>query len=77
MNHVKAATEKKDIKIGPDLITIEPVKGDKNLFRININNAFKNYVIRKGEEYSLTGETQIHNLIYARIIDCIKNNLCT
>ncbi|MDQ1139400.1 hypothetical protein [Pedobacter agri] len=74
--NVKAATEKIDLKIGADLITIEPVKGDKNLFRININNAFKNYVIRKGEEYSLTGETKIHPLIYARILDCIKNGNC-
>jgi len=75
--NVKAVTEKIDIKIGADLITIEPVKGDRNLFRIYINNAFKNYVIRKDGEYSLTSETKIHSLIYARIIDCIKNNLCT
>lgn len=74
--NIKAATEKKEIKIGPDLLTIEPVKGDKNLFRIWVNNAFKGYVIRKGEEYSLTGENKIHTLIYARIIDCIKNGLC-
>ena len=77
MQHIKAATEKIDIKIEADLITIEPVKGDKNLFRININKAFKNYVIRKGEEFSLTGETKIHPLIYARIINCIKTGECT
>lgn len=77
MNHIKAATEKIDIKIGADLITIEPVKGDKNLFRININNAFKGYVIRKDGEYSLTGENKIHSLIYARIINCIKTGECT
>lgn len=75
--NVKAATEKIDIKIGADLITIEPVKGDKNLFRININKAFKNYVIRKDGEYSLTSENKIQPLIYARIIDCIKNGVCS
>ncbi|MCX3264920.1 hypothetical protein [Pedobacter agri] len=59
--NIKAATEKKEIKIGPDLITIKPVKGDQNLFRIWTNNAFKGYVIRKGEEYSLTGERKIRS----------------
>lgn len=76
MNHVKAATEKKELKIGAELITIEPVKGDENLFRIYIDNAFKGYVMNKNGEYSLTGQTKIHSLIYARIIDCIKNGLC-
>ncbi|WP_256369994.1 hypothetical protein [Pedobacter sp. G11] len=37
----KAATEKKEIKIGSDLVTIESLKGDKNRFRIWINNALK------------------------------------
>ncbi|MCX3266524.1 hypothetical protein [Pedobacter agri] len=73
----KAATETKNLKIGADLITIEQVKGDENLFRININNAFKGYVIRKNGEYSLTGQTPIPPVIYARIIDCVKNGLCT
>jgi len=72
----KAATDKKDIKIGPDLITIETVKGDENLFRININNAFKGYVIRKNDEYSLTGQSAIHPVIYGRILECIQNGLC-
>ncbi|WP_316809308.1 hypothetical protein [Pedobacter agri] len=71
------ATDTKNIKIGPDLIAIEPVKGDTNLFRININNAFKGYVIRKNDEYALTGQNMIHPLIYARILDCIKNGICT
>jgi len=73
----KAATEIKNIKIGADLITIEPVKGDEMLFRININNAFKGYVIRRGDNYSLTGQTMIHPLIYARILTCIKHGICT
>lgn len=72
----KAATETKTLKIGADLITIEPVKGDENLFRININSAFKGYVIRKNGEYSLTGQNPIHPLSYARILDCIKNGVC-
>ncbi len=32
----KAATEKKEIKIGPDLITIEPLKGDKTVLEFGL-----------------------------------------
>jgi len=75
--NIKAATISKYIKLGADVIEIEPVKGDPNLFRININTRFKGYVIREGEQFSLTNGSDVHQLLFARICDCIKNNVCT
>ncbi|KLT63887.1 MULTISPECIES: hypothetical protein [Pedobacter] len=65
--NIKAATEKREIKIGSDLISIEPVKGDKTLFRISIHQTFKGYIIKQDGQYSKTAGSDIHDLIFARV----------
>ncbi|WP_316736300.1 hypothetical protein [Pedobacter aquatilis] len=63
----KAATDTKEIKIGSELVSIEPVKGDINLFRINIHQRFKGYILHKDGLYSKTDGSDIHDLIFARL----------
>ncbi len=71
--NIKAAAEKKQIKIGSELITIEGVKGDANLLRVVINQVFKGYIQKRdGEFYRLDG-SDIHNLIFARICHSLEN----
>ncbi|WP_090501312.1 hypothetical protein [Pedobacter terrae] len=41
MNSLKAVTDKKQIKIGAGLITIQSVKDDKGVFSITTNNGLK------------------------------------
>lgn len=66
------AISKQEIKIGGDLISIDPVKGDAQLRRVMINNAFKGYLqIIDGEVYRIDG-SDIHNLIFARICHYIQ-----
>jgi len=71
--NIKAAAEKKQIKIGSELITIEGVKGDASLLRVVINQVFKGYIQKRdGEFYRLDG-SDIHNLIFARICHSLEN----
>jgi len=71
--NIKAAAEKKQIKIGSELITIEGVKGDTSLLRVVINQVFKGYIQKRdGEFYRLDG-SDIHNLIFARICHSLEN----
>ena len=71
--NIKAAAEKKQIKIGSELITIEGVKGDASLLRVVINQVFKGYIQKRdGELYRLDG-SDIHNLIFARICHSLEN----
>lgn len=71
--NIKAAAEKKQIKIGSELITIEGVKGDANLLRVVINQVFKGYIQKRdGEFYRLDG-SDIHNSIFARICHSLEN----
>lgn len=71
--NIKVAAEKKQIKIGSELITIEAVKGDANLLRVVINQVFKGYIQKRdGEFYRLDG-SDIHNLIFARICHSLEN----
>ena len=74
--NLRAAAEKIQIKIGADHITIEPVEGDKRLLRICINNGFKGYLIRRDLEYSLSEGSDIHPLIFARIVHCLRTERC-
>ena len=63
----KAATEKRQIKIGSELVVIDGIKGDFSLFRVMINQAFKGYIQKRdGEYYRLDGSNR-HDLIFARI----------
>ena len=76
MKTLKAATDKKQIKIGADLITVQGVKGDTSLFRITINNGFKGYIqVRDGLHHRLDGH-KIHDLIFAKICQCLEHNIC-
>ncbi|NTE00494.1 hypothetical protein G6M26_23385 [Agrobacterium tumefaciens] len=74
---IKAANGRKQIKIGGDLITIEGVKGDSKLFRVMVNNTFSGYLqFRDGHYYRLDG-SGIHDLIFAKICQCLENDTCT
>ncbi|WP_443945619.1 hypothetical protein ACJVDH_00475 [Pedobacter sp. AW1-32] len=67
MNTVKAATVQRDIKIGPDVISIEGVKGDDFLYRVSINKSFKGYLQKRDGVYHRLDGSDIHNLIFAKI----------
>jgi len=47
---IKAATEVRTLKIGNEVITINTVKGESNLFRIVINQTFKGYIQKRDGE---------------------------
>lgn len=75
--NVKAATGRKQIKIGGDLLTIDGVKGDSKLFRVMTNNTFSGYLqFRDGHYHRLDG-SKIHDLIFAKICQCLENDICT
>lgn len=70
---IKAATVRKEIKIGNEVIIIDGVKGDTSLFRVVINQTFKGYIqSREGEFYRVDG-SNIHDLIFARICHLMQN----
>jgi hypothetical protein len=64
---VKAAEESKNIKIGPDLISIDIVKGNKNLIRIAINKVFVGYLQLIDGKYHRLDGSKIHDLTFAKI----------
>ena len=74
--NLKAATKQRKIKIGRDLISIGEVKGDGALFRVMINDVFSGYLqYREGEYFRLAGSA-MHDLIFARICDCLERGIC-
>ena len=73
----KAATERKEIKIGADFIVIDRVKGDKTLFRVVINSTFCGYLQFRDGKYFRLDATKIHDLIFAKICQCLENDICT
>lgn len=73
MKNFKAATEKREIKIGNEVIVLDTVKGDSTLFRVMINNAFKGYLQNRNGEYHRVDGSSIHDLVFARICHSLKN----
>jgi len=73
MKNFKAATEKREIKIGNEVIVLDTVKGDSTLFRVMINNSFKGYLQNRDGEYFRVDGSCIHDLIFARICHSLKN----
>jgi hypothetical protein len=70
---IKAATEIRTLKIGNEVITVNTVKGDNNLFRVMINQTFKGYIQKRdGELHRLDGSS-IHDLIFARVCQLMEN----
>ena len=70
---IKAATETRTLKIGNEVISINTVKGDSNLFRVMINKTFKGYIQKRdGELHRLDGSS-IHDLIFARVCHLMEN----
>jgi len=77
MNPLKAVTDKNQIKIGADLITVLGLKGDGSLFRVTINNGFKGYIqVRDGLYHRSDGHT-IYDLIFVKICQCLAQGICT
>ena len=70
---IKAATSRKEIKIGSEVITIDGVKGDDTLYRITINQTFKGYIQKRDGEYYRVDGSSIHNLIFARICHSLQH----
>ena len=64
---VKAAEEGQHIKIGADLISINIVKGNKNLIRIAVNKVFSGYLQFVDGKYHRLDGSKIHGLTFARI----------
>ena len=64
---IKAATEKRQIKIGSELVVIDGVKGDVSLFRVMINQTFKGYIQKRDGDYYRLDGSGIHDLIFARL----------
>lgn len=70
---IKAATKRKEIKIGSEIVVIDGVKGDASLFRVVINQTFKGYLQKRdGELYRVDGSS-IHDLIFARICHSMQS----
>jgi hypothetical protein len=74
---IKAATLRKEIKIGNEFIVIDRVKGESKLFRVVINSAFSGYLQFRDGHYHRLDETKIHNLIFAKICQCLEDDICT
>lgn len=73
MKNFKAATEKKEIKIGNEIIVIDGVKGDKTLYRVVINQVFKGYIQNRDGKYFRLDGSSIHDLVFARICHSMQN----
>lgn len=69
----QVTTSIKQIKIGPEVIVINGVKGDSELYRIVINNTFKGYIQKRDGEFHRLDGSDIHNLIFARICQEMEN----
>lgn len=64
---IKAATARRELKIGPDLIIIDQVKGNEKLMRVVINNIFVGYLHVLNDQYQRPEGSKIHDLIFAKI----------
>ena len=71
--NVETVTERREIKIGSEVIIIDGVKGEQSLFRVMINQTFKGYLQYRNGEYHRVDGSSIHDLIFARICHFLKN----